>query len=45
MTIFIEFHIEGHESPQIVEVGRMSSVLAVELERKGKKFRLGRITK
>lgn len=40
--MFIEFHIEGIETPQIVEVGKKSHVLASELEKKGKKFRLGR---
>ena len=41
--MFIEIHIDGHDSPQLIEVGSKANKLAYELEKKGKKFRLGKV--
>lgn len=40
--MFIEFHIEGLSSPQLLEIGPKASKFAQELEKLGKKFRFGK---
>ncbi len=39
--MFIELHIEGIETPQVVPIEKASSV-SKELEKRGKSFRLGK---
>lgn len=39
--MFIEFHIEGLETPQLVEISKASR-FAAELEMRGKDYRLGK---
>jgi hypothetical protein len=40
--MFIEFHIEGLNQPQLIPVGKKASDFALELEKRGKKFTLGK---
>jgi hypothetical protein len=39
--MFIELHIDGMEQPQVVEISKAIK-FSVELEKLGKKFRLGK---
>jgi len=39
--MFIELHIDGLETPQIIPIEKASSV-AQQLEKRGKNFRLGK---
>tara|TARA_X000001382_G_C3167781_1_gene178451 strand:+ start:1642 stop:1785 length:144 start_codon:yes stop_codon:yes gene_type:complete len=41
VTLFIELHIDGLEKPHLVELSKAGK-FAQELEKAGKKFRLGK---
>lgn len=41
VTLFIELHIEGLEKPHLIEISKASK-FSQELEKAGKKFRLGK---
>lgn len=40
--MFIEFIIDGLDTPQLVEIGSKANTIAIELQKRKKSFRLGK---